>query len=185
MKPSGSDAASSKLRSGRLVRDRAALPDAGVLGVRARASCDAEDLVADRELGHGRADRLDLAGELHPGDPPPRAGAARRRARHEERLGAAEAAVGAVDRRRVDPDEDLVVLGNGPLDLLEPQHLGRPVPVADDRLSRCDHHLGPGVALAHVAEGVRDLAQLVPPVDDRRQLPGLEQLAQASRGPAC
>ena len=48
----------------RLVRQRAALADADELGVRAVA-LQAEDLVADRELGHGRADRLDHAGELH------------------------------------------------------------------------------------------------------------------------
>ena len=36
--------------AGRLVRERAALPDADVLGVRA-VPLHAEDLVADRELG--------------------------------------------------------------------------------------------------------------------------------------
>ena len=32
----------------------------------------------------------------------------------------------------MDADEDLVVAGHGALDLLEPQHVGRPVPVEDD-----------------------------------------------------
>ena len=42
-------------------------------------------------------------------------------------------AVRPSDGRGVDSDEDLVVLGHRPLDLLEPQDLGRPVPVVDDR----------------------------------------------------
>ena len=46
------------------------------LGVRAGA-LDAEDLVADRELGDRRADCLDLAGELHAEDPLLRADGAR------------------------------------------------------------------------------------------------------------
>ena len=40
-----------------------------------------------------------------------------------------------VDRRRVDPDEDLVVLRDGPLDVCEAQDVRRPVPVVDD----CSH----------------------------------------------
>ena len=50
----------------------------------------------------------------------------------EERLRAAQAAVRPVDRRRVDPDEELVVLGDGPLDVFEPQHVRRAVAVVDD-----------------------------------------------------
>ena len=33
---------------------------------------------------------------------------------------------------RVDSDQHLVVLGNRPFDVLEPQNVGRPVPVVDD-----------------------------------------------------
>ena len=62
--------------AGRLVRERAALPHADELGVRAEPA-DAEDRVADLELGDGRADRLDLAGQLHAEDPPLRPAEAR------------------------------------------------------------------------------------------------------------
>ena len=119
--------------AGRLVRQRAALPDAGELRVRARA-LDAEDLVADLELGHGRTDRLDLSGELAAEDRPLRPHETGDEAA-DELLGAAKPGVRPSDGRRVDPDEDLVVLGHRPLDLLEPQNLGRPVPVVDD----CSH----------------------------------------------
>jgi hypothetical protein len=51
----------------------------------------------------------------------------------DEVLGAAETRIRPIDRRGVDLDEDFVVLGYGPLDLFEPQNLGRPVPFVDDR----------------------------------------------------
>jgi hypothetical protein len=50
------------------VRERASLPDADELRVRAVAP-QAEDVVADAELGHCRADGLDLACQLHARDP--------------------------------------------------------------------------------------------------------------------
>ena len=57
--------------AGRLVRQRALLSDADVL--RVGAASDPEHLVADRELGDGCADRLDLSSQLHADDPPLRA----------------------------------------------------------------------------------------------------------------
>ncbi len=54
--------------AGRHVRERAALPNADELRVRPRT--DAEDAVADLELGHGRADCLHLAGQLESQDLP-------------------------------------------------------------------------------------------------------------------
>ncbi len=65
--PSQTAAASSKDMPGRLVRERALLPDADVLRVRARS--EAEDLVADCELADVRADRLDHSRQLHAEDP--------------------------------------------------------------------------------------------------------------------
>src|SRR5829696_7152803 len=41
-----------------------------------------------------------------------------------------------------------------------------------------DDDLASSVPFAQVPEGVGDLAQLVPPVDDRRNLPGFEELGQ-------
>ena len=66
--------------------------------------------------------------------------------------GAAKPAVGPGDRRGVDPDEDLVVLGHRPLDLFEPQNLRRPVPVVDD----CSHAV-------HFLSSVRGRRWIGPP----------------------
>ena len=77
-------------------------------------------------------DCLDHSGELAAEDPPLRPQETGEEAA-DEVLGAAEPTVRPVDGRGVDPDEDLVVLGHRPLDLLEPQDLGRAVPVVDDR----------------------------------------------------
>ena len=53
---------------GRQVRQRRALPDAREFRVRAEA-LDAEDPIADLELGDGCTDSLDLAGKLQAEDP--------------------------------------------------------------------------------------------------------------------
>ena len=53
--------------------------------------------------------------------------------RREERLGCTRRpAVGPGDRRGVDPDEDFVVLRDGPLDVFESQDVRRSVPVVDN-----------------------------------------------------
>jgi hypothetical protein len=36
------------------------------------------------------------------------------------------------DRARADADEDLVVLGHGPLDLVDSEHLRRPIAILDN-----------------------------------------------------
>ena len=92
-----------------------------------------EDRVADLELRHRRTDRLDVTGELDPealpsrpagpGDHPP-----------QDRIGAADVGVGLRHRARPDADEDLVVLRDRSLDLLDPEHVGRPVTVLNDGL---------------------------------------------------
>ncbi len=117
----------------RLVRKRAALSNADVLGVRA-VPPHAEDVVADRELRHRAADCDDDACELHAGCPVPRPQHAGEEAR-EERLGGAEPAIRAIDRRGADLDEDFVVFRDRSLDLLDPQDLGRSVAVEHD----CSH----------------------------------------------
>jgi hypothetical protein len=82
------------------------------------AALDPEDLVADGELGDGRSDGLDLAGELHPDDPLPRPEEAREAA-DEERLRGAQAAVGPGDGRGVHPDDELVVLRDRRVDVFD------------------------------------------------------------------
>jgi hypothetical protein len=95
---------------------------------------DCEDVVTDLELGDGCADRVDLSGQLHTEDVPLRSTEAGEEA-GDEQIGAAKPAVRSVDRRGVDPDDNFVVLGDGPLDLFESQDLWRPVPVVDN----CSH----------------------------------------------
>ena len=91
----------------------------------------AEDPVADLELVDGCADRLDLTGELHARGSC-RFGRRKPVKKRQMKGLAREVAVRPVDGRRVDPDEHLVVVRDGPLDVLEPQHLRRPVAVVDD-----------------------------------------------------
>jgi hypothetical protein len=51
-------------------------------------------------------------------------------------MGSTPATVGAVDGGRVDPDEDLVVLGDRLLDLLQALDLRGPIPIVDHRSHR-------------------------------------------------
>jgi hypothetical protein len=91
----------------------------------------AEHLVAHLELAHSRADGFDLAGQLdaersrprpaHPEDETP-----------QEQIGPTSVGIGLRDRAGSDPDEDLVVLRDGPFDLFDPEHLRRPIPVLDN-----------------------------------------------------
>src|SRR3970040_257878 len=53
-----------------------------------------------------------------------------------------------------------------------------PVIRAVVRASHGDDDLSLGVSFSHVPESVGDLAQLVPPVYDRRHLSGLEKLVE-------
>ena len=85
------------------------------------------------------ADGLDLSGELQAED----SGLRSPEPEHEapdERLRGAHVEVGPRDRRRPDPDENFVVLGYRLLDLLEVQHLGRPVTVAHNGLHSFGRH---------------------------------------------
>ncbi len=118
---------------GRLVPQRGGLRHADKLSVCAEA-LDAEDLVTDLELRDGGTDCFDLAGQLHAEDPLLRSTKADE-GTDEERLRAAPAAVGLSDRRGVDLDEYLVLIGNGALDVFESLDIRRPVPVVDD----CSH----------------------------------------------
>ena len=131
IKPSGSDAASSKLSSagmwaiGPLSRTQvysACAPEPLTPKTR---SPGANSVTADPTASTSPANSIPGIGRFGPAEP--------REDAAEERRRVAVAAVRAVDRRRAHPDEDLVVLGNGTLDVLEPQDIRRPVPVADDR----------------------------------------------------
>jgi hypothetical protein len=108
----------------------APLPHADVFGV--CAAFHAENAVARPELTDAGTDRRDLPGELHSGDLAFRAQQAGERPR-EEGIGRADAAIGPRDRRRVHLHERLVVGRNRPLDVVEPEHLRRAVPLVDDR----------------------------------------------------
>jgi hypothetical protein len=79
-------------------------------------------MVTHLELGDGRADRLDLAGQLGAGNLPPRSEETGEEAA-DEVFGAAKTGIRPVDRRGVDLDEDFVILGYRALDLLESQNL--------------------------------------------------------------
>src|SRR5437016_11645889 len=105
--------------AGGSVGERSALPQADELGVCSEAG-DAEDTITDLELLDPRARSLDLSGQLHSEDLPLRSPETDEAA-DEERLRATPAAIGPVDRRRVDLDPDLVVLPSRPLDVFEPQ----------------------------------------------------------------
>ena len=125
----------------RHVREQALLAHADVL--RMRAVAEAEHPVSHAELRDGGADGLHFAGELDAEDfrlrsPEPEHEAP------EERLGGAHVEVGPRDRRGANPHEDFVVLWHRLLDLLDVQHLWRPVSVAHNRFhsfGRHDHYL--------------------------------------------
>ena len=132
--PSQIDAASSKLMPAGMWPIRALSAHADELCIRPEPAADAEDVVADRELADRWANRLDLPGQLgaqdsllrstQAGEEPP-----------EERVGSTSVTVRPVDRRGTDPDQDFVLFGARPLDLLEAQDLRRAVPIVDD----CPH----------------------------------------------
>jgi hypothetical protein len=98
----------------------------------------AEHPVAGPERRHLAADRDDLVGELAPEDRDPRPGEPREEP-NDEGLGRTEPAVSAIDRGRMDPHEQLVVLRNRPIDLSDANHVRRPVPRANGGLHGCDH----------------------------------------------
>ena len=92
---------------------------------------DAEDPVTDLELGHVGADRIDLSGQVAAQNPPPWAPDTSGKAGHERRS-FSQRAVGPAHRGCVDPDPDLVGLGNGRFDIFEPEDVRRPVSVVDN-----------------------------------------------------
>jgi hypothetical protein len=106
-----------------------ALTHADVLRMRPRPH--AEDPVAHGELAHAGPDLRDHARQLGAHDSLLRAQEAGDEPADEE-LGAPKPGVGSGDRRRVDLDEDLVVLRDRPVQCLEMQDLRRPIPVVDD-----------------------------------------------------
>jgi hypothetical protein len=92
---------------------------------------DAEHAVADLELRHRCADFRDLAGELAARNPAVRPPEALEEAGDKRRAGTS-VSVGAIDRARVDLDEQLSFLRDGTLDLLDPEDVGRAVAIGDD-----------------------------------------------------
>jgi hypothetical protein len=95
----------------------------------------AEDLVTNREPGDRPAGGLDLPGKFAAQDRPP--GPAKTREQPpQERAGGTAVAVGPVDRRGPDLDQDLVLYRDRPLHLLDPLDIRRPVPVVHDRSHR-------------------------------------------------
>ncbi len=104
----------------RLVGDSRALRYADELGVCPEpVPTRAEDMIPDREPAHGRADRSHFSRKVAAGQSLFRSQESRTEETPEKGLRSANVAVGPVDRRRMDPDEDLVVPRGGALDVLE------------------------------------------------------------------
>jgi hypothetical protein len=112
------------------VRQRGTLPQADELGV-CPEPVGAEDVVTDVELGDSGTDGFDHARQLDAEYPPPRPTETEQEA-PEDWTGYAKVGIGLGDGRGADPDEDFVVLGRGPLDVLDAENLGRAVPVLDN-----------------------------------------------------
>ncbi len=98
-----------------------------------------EDLVAGPEARHVPADRLHLACQIRARNEVLRS--AHPRAHEPEDVGNASHHVPdvGVDRRRVNVNQDLIVLGVRPFDIAELENIRRAVPVLDDRLHRAPH----------------------------------------------
>ena len=119
--------------TGRFVRDSGGLRYGDVLRVCTEpVPAGSEDVVTDRELAHGSADRNDLSREVAAGQSLLRSQESGTEETPEKWACPANVAVGPVDRRRMDLDEDFVVLGHGPLDVRESQNLRRPISVVDN-----------------------------------------------------
>jgi hypothetical protein len=101
--------------------------------MRAKAT-GAKDPLADGELGDRRADCGDLTGQLTAENGALGATQAEEGA-HEDGMSPQPPTIAAVDSRRVDLDQELVVPGDRLLDLCELLHLGRSIPVVD----HCSH----------------------------------------------
>src|SRR5205807_3609318 len=128
--------------AGRFVRQQGTLLQADELRVcpEPETTC-AEDVVTDRELIDGCANCFDLSCQLNAEDPLLRSADTRDEAadEHDEQaatsVGFTSRAVRPGDRRGVDLDEDLVLFGDGPLDVFESLNVRRPIPVVDN----CSH----------------------------------------------
>jgi hypothetical protein len=121
-------AVSSNEQVGRDRGDRPVLRHGQVFGVCPEAVlAEAEHPLAGLEGGDVAADRLDPAGELASED---RRLGLREAAEepNDPRVGCAGAAVRSIHRRRVHPDEHLVRRGGRPLDVHDPNDVGRSVP---------------------------------------------------------
>ena len=130
-------------QTGRHGRDPGVPPDTYELRVGTEPEAGGpEDPVADGEVVHGRAQRLDLAGKLAPEDRlarPAHAGdepADERDERAASPVGIAGGAVAARHGCGADPDPELVLCGFGLRDVLDVQYVRRAVPVVDDRFHK-------------------------------------------------
>ena len=90
-----------------------------------------EHRIPDLELGDIRADGFYVTGELDTERSPSRPAEPGHQSPQEGICGA-NVRVGLRNRARSDPDEHLVVLRYRPVDFLDPEHLGGPVPVLND-----------------------------------------------------
>ena len=122
-----------------LERDRRGLGDdelrlcADELGAGPEAA--AEDLVAGAEVGDRRADRLDGAGDVEPGDAELRPAQTGREAHRKRRSEHGEEVAG-VHGRGARANEDLVVADGRRLDRAQLEDVGGSVSVVDDGLHR-------------------------------------------------
>ena len=121
------------------MRESRVLAHADELRVRTEPepSCT-EDVVAHGELVDGSADGFDHSRQLAAEDPPPRSTdtkddtADQRDRQTAASVGFTCGAIQSVDRRGVNPDENLVLFWDGPIHFFEAQDVGRTVPVIDN-----------------------------------------------------
>ena len=116
---------------GRLRRERVLLP-AGVLGEGAAAG--AEHLVAGPQPGDARADRRDPSGDILPRHAVLRPPQPEAHQPHEVRPPGHEMPDARIEAGRVDLHQHVALAHPRPLDVPEPQHVGRAVFVLDDCL---------------------------------------------------
>ena len=129
--PSQTAAASSKLMSAGLMRQRARLAQADVLRVGPEARAVPEHRVADLERRTAGPTASTSPASSTPSVRQPRPSEPADEPTHDRSAGRAWVS-DWVTVARADPDEDLVVLRDRLLDLLDPEDLRRPVPVLDD-----------------------------------------------------
>jgi hypothetical protein len=105
-------------------------------GSAAQGVAAAEDVIARPDLRHVAADRLDSSGEVNA--PDVSLGCRKPQAHEAHQVGQAgrEVPHAGIDPSRVDAHEHIIVTDRGRGDVVEPQHVRRPVRILDYRFHR-------------------------------------------------